>query len=299
MNSESSYNDNETIAFIKKYYKVFLLILVCVIGFWLICACLILLPSKWCFISIPEDISSRGQFGDSFNIVTSFISVFTLTFLIIGLIYQHIQLSTYKKDSEQQQKFTNKQSFENTLFQMLSFHNDVVNSTKITISKQTISSEGNSTTDENMYGRDCFKYFYSCLKQYYESYSSFDTFSIPIELEHIKDAFGDLYSAYGQHIGHYFRRLFGIFRYLDDCKFLETDEKYDYARIVKAQMSNFEIKLLFYNALTPLGSDFVKYINDYKLLKGIITEQLLTPEHWDLAKGFCGSFWEERVNGEK
>jgi hypothetical protein len=260
--------------------------------FWIGCSIIILLPSNHCFIRIPQDIGARGQLGDSFNIVTSFITSLTLVFLVIGVLYTHAQYKKLLKDSDEQKESSNRASFENSLFKMIALHNDVVNSMKVT--KETEYSGGQGLRKEQFVttGRECFLIFYEYLVSKYTHPPNTNNDRLPIETDAIKNAFDELYNFYGHHIGHYFRRLFHIIRFIDDSKLIPETEKYGYGRIVRSQLSNVEIKLLLYNALTPKGNDFSNYISKYKLLKGIAGEELLTPYHWDFAKHFFGEFWK-------
>lgn len=254
---------------------------------WVAFTVVILLPPKYCIIPIPQDIGARGQLGDSFNIITSFVNSITLVFLIIGVFYTHAQYNKLLSDSADQIKSSNKDTFENSLFRMLSLHNDVVNS--IQIVKEVDTGELlNIKTYYATTGRECFKDFYEHLSNYYVQSKK------TVEFDRIVEAYDSLYIQDGHHTGQYFRRLFNIIRYIDKQPhdLFTQEEKYEYARIVRSQLSNFEIKLLLYNSLTPKGNDFADFIKRYKLLKGIAGEDLINPTHWDFAKQFLGEFWK-------
>jgi hypothetical protein len=47
----------------------------------------------------------------------------------------------------------------------------------------------------------------------------------------------------------YFRHLYRIFKYIDESTLIDDSEKYDYTCIVRAQLSENELLMLFYNAL--------------------------------------------------
>ncbi len=256
-----------------------------VILFWSACTVIILLPSQYYLFSIPQNICARGQLGDSFNIVTSFISSVTLVFLIVGVLYTHSQYKKLLEDSDDQKKAANKDSFENSLFRLLSMHNDVVNSIQI-IKEDDNPALPAVKTHYAITGRECFKHFYEQLVFCYEQNKK------PSELDRIIDAYEELYAHYGHHTGQYFRRLFNIIRFIDDQIQFTEKEKYEYARIIRAQLSNYEIKLLLYNSLTPKGDEFTDYIIRYKLLKGIAGEKLLDDSHWDFAKTHFDEFWK-------
>ncbi len=61
---------------------------------------------------------------------------------------------------------------------------------------------------------------------------------------------------YGGHqykLGHYFRHLYQAFSFIDRQKFLSPEEKYFYAKTLRAQLSTHEQALLFVNSLSMLG----------------------------------------------
>jgi hypothetical protein len=69
---------------------------------------------------------------------------------------------------------------------------------------------------------------------------------------------------YGGHqfrLGHYFRHLFQSFKYLDGAKDLDSNEKYTYAKMLRAQLSTYEQALLFINSISSLGFEW-EYLPD-------------------------------------
>lgn len=69
-----------------------------------------------------------------------------------------------------------------------------------------------------------------------------------------------------QYLGHYFRNLFHIFKFIDESQFNEK-EKSEYAEIVRAQLSYLELHFLFLNCLIEEGEDFRQYVTKFELLK--------------------------------
>lgn len=267
------------------YLRIGIWVALIVLLFWIICTVIIMLPAQYCFIKIPADIGARGQLGDSFNIVTSFVTSLTLVFLTVGVLYEHAQYKKLLSDSNEQKRASSIDSFESSLFRMLGLHNDVVNSIQILQTGATGPLQ-DFETHWAITGRECFKEFYEHLAYHYRQSKK------QVEVDRIIEAYDGLYNQDGHHTGQYFRRLFNIIRYIDNQKIFLQEEKYEYARIVRSQLSNYEIKLLLYNSISPKGSDFSDYIERYKLLKGIAGEDLLSTTHWDLAKDFFGNFWE-------
>lgn len=80
-------------------------------------------------------------------------------------------------------------------------------------------------------------------------------------------------------LGHYYRHLFQTVKFIDGQAMLSQDEKYDYAKMLRAQLSTDEQALLFLNSLSPLGKEWrmerrdnISYMNKYRLIKNIPSE---------------------------
>ncbi|WP_461638182.1 putative phage abortive infection protein [Labilibaculum euxinus] len=79
-------------------------------------------------------------------------------------------------------------------------------------------------------------------------------------------------------LGHYFRHLYQAVNYIDSQSSLlfSKDEKYEYIKTLRAQMSNYEQALLFINSLTIMGRNWEynnpqkkKLITTYNLIKNL------------------------------
>jgi len=79
-------------------------------------------------------------------------------------------------------------------------------------------------------------------------------------------------------LGHYYRNLYQIVKYIDkqDNQFLSFNQKYDYIKTLRAQLSDYEQVVLYYNSLSTLGYDWFEgkdksLIVRYKLIKNAPT----------------------------
>ena len=66
----------------------------------------------------------------------------------------------------------------------------------------------------------------------------------------------DFYKYYGGHqfkLGHYYRHLFQSVKYINENKILSFSEKYNYIKILRAQLSTPEQYLLFFNSISIAG----------------------------------------------
>lgn len=80
------------------------------------------------------------------------------------------------------------------------------------------------------------------------------------------------FNPFGGHqsrLGHYFRHIYQTVKFVDGQKI--DIEKYEYVKMLRAQLSNHEQALLFLNSLSYLGQTWVKenLINEYKLIKNL------------------------------
>lgn len=76
------------------------------------------------------------------------------------------------------------------------------------------------------------------------------------DLKYIKGFDSHYVKYYGGHqfrLGHYFRHLFQTVRYMNEQVDLPYEEKYGYIKLLRAQLSNYEQALLFFNSLSQLG----------------------------------------------
>ena len=80
-------------------------------------------------------------------------------------------------------------------------------------------------------------------------------------------------------LDHYFRQLYNIFRMIAEDDGLADKEKYEYARIVRSTLSQYELVVLFYNCLSSQGADkFKPLIQDFAVMNNLRKELLAKAE---------------------
>lgn len=79
-------------------------------------------------------------------------------------------------------------------------------------------------------------------------------------------------------LGHYFRHLFQLYAFVDDAAASIGDafDAYQYAKLIRAQLSDYELKLLCYNLHSPMGEAWWSkgYVARYKPLKNVPLDQI-------------------------
>jgi hypothetical protein len=74
------------------------------------------------------------------------------------------------------------------------------------------------------------------------------------------------YITYGEELGQYYRTLYNILKLVERSEFI--DEKYVYTNLIRAQLSRYELSLLFYNSLSDYGREkMAPLVKEYKILK--------------------------------
>lgn len=215
--------------------------------------------------------STFGEWGDFFGGVLNPILTF-LTFmgLLITIVIQQTELSESRVELKRsadalhdQNESLKKQNFENTFFQMLEIHNQIVNSIDL------ISDEGKVTR-----GRDCFSVFYTRFNKIYRENKE-KANGKHNEESVVKLAYQLFWKDHQTELGHYFRYLYNVVRFIKDAN--QTDGPY--LRLIRAQLSDQELLLLFYNCVSDNGGNFTPLVEEFALLDNLPTIRLLSKKH--------------------
>ncbi len=203
--------------------------------------------------------------------------LFTLaSFIVLVAAYmsQRKELKSTLEEFDRQNKTMSKQRFENTFFQMVSLHHEIVNAIHYNGTKTETLGLTKVSTSVELNGRKYFKWFVE--------HSGVLNKDEPYTIEGLKQLFA---SSYHEDIlGHYFRNLYHIFKLIHESEELikngesrgngTYEEKKKYVRIIRAQLSTHELVLILYNSLTDDGKEFHELIKEYQILNNL-KKQLL------------------------
>lgn len=244
--------------------------------------------------------TDRGTFGDMFGSINALFSGLALAGIILTILLQRKELKLQReelrdtrKEFETQNETLKLQRFENTFFNVLNQHHQIVNSIDYRYYKAkekesemgflSMSARKNMPAEEKevviINGRDVFRFRYNKLKN--ELSNAPSDFEV-IYLKHYQDAQTDF--------GHYFRNLYRMFKLVDQTDFFYNiskvsnseifELKYRYTSIIRAQISDYELLWLFYNCLSINGNEkFKPYIEKYSLFKNIPKVLIADPTH--------------------
>jgi len=80
-------------------------------------------------------------------------------------------------------------------------------------------------------------------------------------------------------LSHYFRNLFHIVKFVERSSISQKD-KFEYLRMLRAQLSNYELVLIAYDGLHDYGKEFRPLIEKYELIKSLNDESRL-PDNYE------------------
>jgi len=242
-----------------------------------------------------------GTMGDFFGgILNPIFGFFGLIMLLATLFQSQKELSLTREEIkhstkalQDQAETLQQQRFEGTFFQLLILHQEIVSSIELF----------NKDSKHITKGRDCFKVFYDRLEKQFDyitgkeinpEFSKYDfkegkvsstkkllskdeIVKLEENIETINKAYLNFYQENQAKIGHYFRSLYNIVKFVDNSN---IDDKRLYINLLRSQLSVNELNLLFYNCLSDVGNQkFKPLIEEYTFLKSFDSKLLLEEQH--------------------
>jgi hypothetical protein len=237
-----------------------------------------------------DDKQHRGTFGDMFGGVNAMFSGFAFAGIIYTIILQRRELELQRnelRDTREEFKIQNEtlrlQRFENTLFQMISIHHELIDKFSQGIfSKREYLSHAKMNLDSGLsqkFGAVVnFEYVQNNIKSPEEAND--------LLIEGCENFY---FVVMGQQLSHYFRNIYHIFKFIfinHYQGFITDDQKGFYSSLVRAQLSSDELYLIFYNSLVPgLGyPNFLYLIKELDIMQNFDATLIKDkyPMHWEI-----------------
>ncbi|WP_024773050.1 putative phage abortive infection protein [Aquimarina macrocephali] len=160
---------------------------------------------------------------------------------------QRKELESSRKVYEQQSKTFRIQQFESNFYSLLNIYMSIKNSLNVLV--------------EN---KDYFKDVFEKLKIAYDNNEN-------IIEHHIKtnDSYFAIYNNEKGHLSHYFKSIYRILKIIDTAPNFSRKEKVFYSKILRAQITDYEQLILYYNSHSYYGLKAQSLILNYNLLKHI------------------------------
>lgn len=210
-------------------------------------------------------INPRASFSlDRAKEIAPFVGSFIAVFFSLGgtlLVLENLRLQVAINNKNH--LLTQKNQFEAIFFNLISLQNQIAKeiNAKIEVSYQAEPEEAKG------------KVFFDCLAPS----MAFDFGkSKQKNKEALLSVYDKYYDIHASELGHYFRHMYHIVNYIDSSPYfkqIENNEDYfqkkDYAKILRAQLTNNEIACLAVNGLSSRGEAFKPLIERYELLRNV------------------------------
>nr|WGD58153.1 putative phage abortive infection protein [Bacillus subtilis] len=177
-----------------------------------------------CLSGKTIDFDHLGLVGDFFGGIT--VGLFNLASILLVLATVRIQgkeLRETRTEFETTNETLIKQQFDNTFFNMINLHNEIVRTLEY----------------KDLSGRAVLIDFQFNVKS-----RAVGLLNLDDEINHILKVYEDSYKSRAFVIGHYLRNIYRIVKFIDQSE-LSNDEKKNYIGILRAQLSTDELMILF------------------------------------------------------
>ncbi|MGB5983085.1 MAG: putative phage abortive infection protein [Nonlabens sp.] len=268
---------------------------------------LIIVWTSFFFWNLETDLEHRAQIGDSFGSLNALFSALALAGVIVTIILQGRELSETRKEFQIQNKTLSNQRFENTFFNLLNLHHQIVEGIDyeetVQLENKKVWRIAGAQDDSNLVlktykGRDVFRLSFEELNDKMSSKlpkgsdrknpkpnSVLDDINSSHKI--YDEIYSNIYDRWNTDFGHYFRNLYRIVKFVDETTFLtkldfevkKNEEellflnfkiRYQYVSMLRSQLSDYELDWLFYNCLSSLGkTKFKPLVEKYGLLKNL------------------------------
>lgn len=252
---------------------------------------------------LPLALDKTGQVGDFIGGVVGALWSFTgvlLFYLSLKLQrkefeLQRDELSQTREEFKTQNNTLRLQRFENTFFNLIALHHQIVNSIDFDIyegkkyNSRSLSEQGMLSQELNLItlrGRDVFKHHYILFSnQIIKNH----------DVKYVMEKYMKYWDLVQTDFGHYFRNLYRIVKIVDETEFYTYEElggksdgnsneyntknfevRYRYISMLRAQLSDYELLWLFLNCLSDNGKEkFKELVEKYSLLKNMSKSRMI------------------------
>ncbi|OFX70097.1 MAG: hypothetical protein A2X12_06330 [Bacteroidetes bacterium GWE2_29_8] len=303
---EGKWFDEFCLKFEKRKFSILILLLFVFLVFFIP---LILTKLDW-FLDYNQE---TGWIGDTIGgiggVIVGIIGVI-LTFFAFYMQYQanKIQIENFKEQMEKQLEEKQEKEIEGRFFELLKIHrenrkeiNDQVNLSFtifieqfdliysllreeiLEFTKKDKKIEQKKEIEQKIINIAYLIFFFGENNYSENNFLQEEFIELNIKSSHFYETFFNKMKGYKRvdrngnlkYLGMYFRHLYQTVTYIDEVKILSYKEKYHYVKTLRAQLSNEEEIILFFNSISELGSvweldqtdDNKKLITKYNLIK--------------------------------
>ncbi|MEG6585424.1 putative phage abortive infection protein [Dendrosporobacter sp. 1207_IL3150] len=226
-------------------------------------------PNNYYYSQYPLTIEQLGQLGPIADWLSgTTVPIFTLAsfvFLFLAYRVQQQELSITRKQLDDQNVSLSLQRVENTFFQLIQNQRDIISGIEY-LDGQGVRHRGR-------------QYFSIALGEFISMYNAFrgssgmvqgQAFNPQADIEATVDAYLHFSISHQNNIGHYFRNLYHIVKFIDRSESLKDQQKKELCSLLRAQLSAHELALLFANVTFGPGyPKFMPLVKKYDLLQNL------------------------------
>lgn len=245
-------------------------------------------------LSLSNDPEVWAQFGDYLAGTAGPIIGFASIMLLVetlrlqqrGLKEQREQLQRSAKEIRQQNRILSQQSFEQTFFGWLRDYKGQIS--YLTFSSDTREPQlaQHETAKTNILGiKALVSIAHFLMNKPIYDFDSDQKTEGEYTVAQLLQGWKAIQELRGDTVQAAIRSLYGIIKWVDQQESLSDTDKLHYISIIRAQLTDSELILLFVNGLTDRGQKFVYYINKYALLDNLVVERYTPIQTIQLSEG--------------
>ncbi|PLK49667.1 putative phage abortive infection protein [Uliginosibacterium sp. TH139] len=212
-------------------------------------------------VDAPQDPAKLGTLGDFFggllNPVFGFLSVVGL---LVAVVLQREQLQQVKREAQASARAAETQAFENTFFQLLRLHQEILNSVELSDHEGLF--RGRAAI-HRLYGESFSDYDLLERCQNWDEREEF--------LAWLNDYYEDNYIRFGHLVEHYYQSIENIASFVHRSA---IRNKAFYARLLRGQFSQYELLMMFFHALRDEAFGLKESIEELSLFEGLRPQNL-------------------------
>lgn len=255
----------------------------------------------WTLWKFGGDANERG---DAAGLVNGLFSALAFAGVIYAIFLQRHELELQRGELEDQKmefRIQNatlmRQRFENTFFNMLQMQHQITESLKYRYGVQVRNPNfeigklvpAYLTEEKEVKGREVFTFLYEHAgwQDGSERYKGLKRYMAKKGIE--------AYNKCGvpTSLGHYFRHLYHIFKFIAKSPLIDNEDRLEYASMVTAQLPRYELVFLYYNGLSEFGRrKFKPIIEELGLLENLRRDLLVKNFQCDI--DYAPSAWGNR-----
>jgi hypothetical protein len=274
--------------------------LICSVGLYIVSKLTYGIDLPYVSLAFIQQSDKLGQFGDFFGgVLNPLLSFMALLGVLYTIRSQGKELKEAREETrianriqDKQSAIFERQNFESVFFRLLDVHASIAERIRSKVDPWT--GNGFESTVHDVLQQYSYLYDDRATAQMAKPKPQYDVLNSDRALDEqlLLDAFEE--GVGGEKrvmLSQYYRNLYQILKLVDGFKVftgedqaarrsyrhlrIEYFQRRQYSNILRAQLSDDELKLLFFNCLTPYGAGLKVYVEQYSLLKHLQKSKFL------------------------